>query len=84
MYGEMKDYLAAELVAIEEAGLYKKERTIIAPSKQKLPLKVVKRYLIFAPINYLGLSNNPRMIEGRQTRYGYAWFRHVIRSVYLW
>ena len=28
MYGKMKDYLSAELKAIEEAGLYKKERVI--------------------------------------------------------
>ena len=33
MYGKMKDYLSAELKAIEEAGLYKKERVITSMQK---------------------------------------------------
>ncbi|HNS42662.1 MAG TPA: glycine C-acetyltransferase, partial [Taishania sp.] len=31
MYGKMKDFLASELKAIEEGGIYKRERIITSP-----------------------------------------------------
>ncbi len=32
MYGKMQQHLQAELKAIEEAGLYKRERVIVTPT----------------------------------------------------
>ena len=60
MYG---DYLSAELKAIEEAGLYKKERVITSMQKADITVEGGKEVLNFCANNYLGLSNNPRLIE---------------------
>lgn len=66
MYGKMKDYLSAELKAIEEAGLYKKERVITSMQKADITVEGGKEVLNFCANNYLGLSNNPRLIEAAQ------------------
>lgn len=63
MYGKMKDYLSAELKAIEEAGLYKQERVITSMQKADITVEGGKEVLNFCANNYLGLSNNPRLIE---------------------
>lgn len=63
MYGKMKDYLSAELKAIAEAGLYKKERVITSMQKADITVEGGKEVLNFCANNYLGLSNNPRLIE---------------------
>lgn len=63
MYGKMKDYLSAELKAIEEAGLYKKERVITSMQKADITVEGGKEVLNFCANNYLGLSNKPRLIE---------------------
>ena len=36
MYGKMQQHLQAELKAIEEAGLYKKERVIVTPQRAEI------------------------------------------------
>ncbi len=58
MYGKMQEHLQKELASIKEAGLYKTERII--ESEQRAGGKTV---LNFCANNYLGLSNNKRMIE---------------------
>ena len=59
----MKDYLSAELKAIAEAGLYKQERVITSMQKADITVEGGKEVLNFCANNYLGLSNNPRLIE---------------------
>jgi glycine C-acetyltransferase len=62
MYGVLKQYLSAELQSIEDAGLYKRERIIT--SSQSAEIEVGgKTVLNFCANNYLGLSNNARIIE---------------------
>jgi glycine C-acetyltransferase len=62
MYGDLKEYLATELQSIEDAGLYKRERIIT--SSQSAEIEVGgKTVLNFCANNYLGLSNNARVIE---------------------
>ena len=62
MYGKMKDYLCQTLTEIEEAGLYKNERLLEGP--QQAAIQVAgKEVLNFCANNYLGLSNNPRLIQ---------------------
>jgi glycine C-acetyltransferase len=63
MYGKMKEHLQQTLKEIREAGLYKEERLIESP--QAAAIQVAgKEVLNFCANNYLGLSNNPRLIEG--------------------
>ena len=63
MYGKIKDFLAQELQSIEKAGLYKKERTITSPQQAEITVKERGEVLNFCANNYLGLSDNPRLIE---------------------
>ena len=63
MYGKFQDYLASELKAIDEAGLYKRERVICSPQSAEITLADGCRALNFCANNYLGLSDNPRLIE---------------------
>ena len=61
----MKEHLAQTLAEIKEAGLYKNERLIESP--QQAAIQVAgKEVLNFCANNYLGLSNNPRLIQAAQ------------------
>jgi glycine C-acetyltransferase len=61
MYKDLKEHLTAELRAIDNAGLYKRERIIT--SSQSAEIEVGgKIALNFCANNYLGLSNNARVI----------------------
>ena len=62
MYGKMKEHLSRTLAEIHEAGLYKEERLI--ESSQYASIQVAgKEVLNFCANNYLGLANDPRLIE---------------------
>ena len=62
MYGKMKEHLSRTLAEIREAGLYKEERLI--ESSQYASIQVAgKEVLNFCANNYLGLVNDPRLIE---------------------
>lgn len=63
MYGKLKDFLAQELQAIEDAGLYKNERIITSPQGAEISLDSGKKVLNFCANNYLGLSSNQRVID---------------------
>jgi len=63
MYGKIKEHLQAELEAIENAGLYKKERIIVSPQKADIQVNTGQDVLNFCANNYLGLSNHPRLIK---------------------
>ncbi|MBP5558245.1 MAG: glycine C-acetyltransferase [Bacteroidales bacterium] len=62
MYGKFKSYLQQELKAIDDAGLYKRERTICSPQGAEITLADGSTALNFCANNYLGLSDNPRLI----------------------
>ncbi len=61
MYGKFKDYLKNELKAIDEAGLYKRERIIASPQGAEITLSDGSQALNFCANNYLGLADNPRL-----------------------
>ena len=62
MYGKMKEHLSRTLAEIHEAGLYKEDRLI--ESSQYASIQVAgKEVLNFCANNYLGLANDPRLIE---------------------
>lgn len=58
----MKEHLRDTLAEIREAGLYKEERLI--ESSQSAAIQVAgKEVLNFCANNYLGLANDPRLVE---------------------
>ncbi|MEZ0612510.1 glycine C-acetyltransferase [Fibrella sp. WM1] len=58
----IKDQLQAELQAIEEAGLYKKERIIVSPQSSVIAIHGGREVLNFCANNYLGLSSHPDVV----------------------
>ena len=63
MYGKFQKHLQDELRSIDEAGLYKRERTICSAQGAEITLADGSTALNFCANNYLGLSDNPRLIE---------------------
>lgn len=63
MYGKIKEHLQKELSDIREAGLYKAERIINSPQGAEISLTTGQKVLNFCANNYLGLSNNPRLVQ---------------------
>lgn len=64
MFTQMKDHLAKQLAEIKANGLYKVERTIITPQSSAIRITEHSgKVLNFCANNYLGLSDNPRLIS---------------------
>jgi glycine C-acetyltransferase len=67
MYGAMKQSLAAKLVGIEQAGLYKRERVIASPQAAHVAVDGGGRpraeVLNLCANNYLGLASHPAVVE---------------------
>lgn len=63
MYKGIKQFLADELENIRQAGLYKEERIIITPQTADIKVNQGQEVLNFCANNYLGLSDNPRLIK---------------------
>ena len=62
MYSKMQAHLQKTLDEIREAGLYKTERIICSP--QRAEIEVAGRSVLnFCANNYLGLSDNKRLVE---------------------
>ena len=62
MYTKFQEYLKKELAQTEADGLYKNERIIESPQGAEILVKG-KKCLNFCANNYLGLGNNPELIE---------------------
>jgi len=63
MYTNFKNHLDSLLNEIREAGLYKSERIIVSPQGAEIELNTGQKVLNFCANNYLGLSNDPSLIE---------------------
>lgn len=63
MLGEYASFLKEELQAIDEAGLYKRERIITTPQGAEIGVSGGQSVLNFCANNYLGLSSHPKVIE---------------------
>ncbi|MBR5019703.1 MAG: glycine C-acetyltransferase [Bacteroidales bacterium] len=63
MYTDFQKYLEAELQSIREAGLYKEERVITSAQQAAIKVQPGKDVLNFCANNYLGLANNPKLVE---------------------
>lgn len=63
MYGKIQQHLQNELQEIKEAGLYKSERVIISSQDAVIKISSGQEVINFCANNYLGLSNNPEVIQ---------------------
>lgn len=76
MYTKFQEHLQQELQGIKDAGLYKSERIIVSPQSSDIAVENVPgEVLNFCANNYLGLSDNSRLIaaaEKAMTNRGYG------------
>lgn len=65
MYGSFQEHLQGELSGIRSAGLYKPERVITTPQSAHISVagREGKRVVNLCANNYLGLSDDPRIVE---------------------
>lgn len=63
MYGKIQQHLQKELQDIKDAGLYKSERVIISSQDAVIKISTGQEVINFCANNYLGLSNNPEVIQ---------------------
>ncbi len=67
MYGKIKQFLTDELTTIDDAGLYKRERVIVSGQQAEIRIDTGASVLNFCANNYLGLSNNQRLIDAAKS-----------------
>ncbi len=75
MYGSIREHLAARLAEIQQAGLYKNERTLTSAQQTRVELQSGKSVLNLCANNYLGLSNHPAIVQAAKEaldRWGYG------------
>ncbi|MDH3193219.1 MAG: glycine C-acetyltransferase [Acidimicrobiia bacterium] len=71
----LTDHLAGELAAIQADGLEKQERLITSPQGARVTLSGGQEVINLCANNYLGLANDPRLIEAAHEAldaYGYG------------
>lgn len=62
-----RDHVLSQIQAIRDAGFYKTERVITAAQSTDVLLNDGSDVLNFCANNYLGLANDPRLIEAAKT-----------------
>ena len=82
MYTDFQKHLQGILTEIKEAGLYKNERVIITPQSSAIQVAGGKDVINFCANNYLGLADNPELIQAAKDRmdargYGMASVRFI-------
>ena len=82
MYSDFQKHLQTILSDIKEAGLYKNERVIITPQSSASQVEGGKDVINFCANNYLGLADNPELIQAAKDRmdargYGMASVRFI-------
>jgi glycine C-acetyltransferase len=63
MYTKFKDHLTQELQAIEDQGLFKKERIITSAQDAVIKISTGQEVINFCANNYLGLSSHPAVVQ---------------------
>lgn len=69
MYGNYKEIYSGILNDIKESGLWKDERVITTPQSSKINTTKVNGVLNMCANNYLGLADNPEVIEAAKNAY---------------
>jgi glycine C-acetyltransferase len=82
MYGTVGEQLQSELKSIREAGTYKDERVIVSPQAAGIQVADGTEVLNFCANNYLGLSDDRRLIEAaKQTLDTYGFGMSSVRFI---
>jgi len=63
MYGKLQAHLQNELQAIEDGGIFKRERIITSPQGANVTVQSGDNVVIMCANNYLGLSSHPEVIQ---------------------
>ena len=75
MYGPLSERLKVELQSIRDAGTWKNERVIVSPQAAKIRVENGKEVLNFCANNYLGLADDPGLIDAAKRaadKYGFG------------
>ena len=63
MYGKIQGHFSNEIQEIKDNGLFKKERIITSPQGAVIKISSGEEVINFCSNNYLGLSDNPEVIQ---------------------
>lgn len=63
MYGKIQEHFSNEIQEIKDNGLFKKERIITSPQGAVIKISSGEEVINFCSNNYLGLSDNPQVIQ---------------------
>ncbi len=66
---EMYENLRKQLAELKEQGLYKEERVIASQQQPEISLANGRHVINFCANNYLGLANDPRVMEAAKKSY---------------
>jgi glycine C-acetyltransferase len=69
MFGAMKAHITREIEEIKQGGLYKAERIITSPQRMNITVEPGREVLNMCANNYLGLSDNPAVIQAAKDSY---------------
>ncbi len=67
MYKDYQKHIRGIINDIKDSGLYKNERIIVSAQGAEIELDTGHKVLNFCANNYLGLSNNPKLIEAAKS-----------------
>lgn len=69
MFGAIKEHLSQELNQIKKLGLFKAERILASPQRMHITIQGGREVLNMCANNYLGLADNPEVIQAAKASY---------------
>ena len=69
MFGTIKEHISEELDQIKESGLFKAERILASPQRMHITIQGGREVLNMCANNYLGLADNPEVIQAARASY---------------
>ena len=69
MFGKMKSSICEQLEQMRQAGLFKTERVLTSPQKNRVTVASGRSVLNLCANNYLGLADHPAIIQAAKDSY---------------
>jgi glycine C-acetyltransferase len=69
MFGAIKEHISEELNQIKKLGLFKAERILASPQRMHITIQGGREVLNMCANNYLGLADNPEVIQAAKASY---------------